>query len=554
MTNNRSKIVKRPSESQRITRKIGRSVVTTVRAKYAAFAQWLINGYGHWWYGASSVGDGRRAQTVYFARARRGFSTPGTHFCLLAENMAEAHSANNVGHVVVTALQQHLSHIDEPTSIDYPELDEVMQKALREVYQHLYENAYGLGNQHGVSLMVAVIYHYQSHRPRLRLFHIGYSRAFLIRRKQLYSLTLPHTQASRLYLQRLLDFAELASHPAHRIPTRWIGQAGRVNPDTRVSPPNQLAHNVTLVTEAIPLSRGDILLFCSHHLAEVVEEQRLVSLTVGRRPPQAAKKLIAHAQQSNGMSAHDLQALVLTWPFAGQWARFVLLRGGALFVSLARATVVIVLLLILFVYMFPSFQTQQFSPRISLGSETSAPLSNPSANNTQSMQNPTATHRSVQTPITSAPPTVESVAVIQASQPTTPTVAPNPSPVPHEPPQPITPEQKEYSHPPNSTYRLPFRWTQVRDAAAGEVYQLRVLQEGTNQFVAGNNPVIDRTTENEFGIEVYQLSGQGWLLWSVRTGTIADGVFTETGAWSEPVKFKIAENSTVPMPTDTRRP
>lgn len=150
----------------------------------------------------------------------------------------------------------------------------------------------------------------------------------MLRRRRVYPLLLPHTKAVDLYQAGSLSLADVATHPAHRTPTRWLGQANPVNPDSKVIQPN--AENrgmITPVNEAVELQRGDVIVLCTSEVPHILEdEQQLYKIVVARRPNKSVGRLLKYIQKHRYNLEHDTQVIVLALPTVGQWVKFSLLR------------------------------------------------------------------------------------------------------------------------------------------------------------------------------------------------------------------------------------
>ena len=174
---------------------------------------------------------------------------------------------------------------------------------------------------------MAAIYQGKEHEEsRLRLFHVGYCRAFLIRKRQRYSLTLPHTEAAGRFLEGEFLLNEFALHPSNQIPTRVVSNKEKINLDSRALPLEAIWQERPIPNNAhLVLEKGDTIVLCTNQFAEAVDEDRFVHLAT--RPPQkAAKALVKAVQRSESYLEKEPHIIVLTWPtfvqrlgFIGSW-------------------------------------------------------------------------------------------------------------------------------------------------------------------------------------------------------------------------------------------
>ena len=122
--------------------------------------------------------------------------------------------------------------------------------------------------------------------PSVAIGHIGDSRAYLIRDRQIRPLTTDHSFVQRLVTEGRVSVDEAKRHPQQNILLRAIGVGEQVPPD------------VTTHT----LSPSDVLLLCTDGLTKMVEEQEMLGLILEHndRPAEACQPLIALANARGG--------------------------------------------------------------------------------------------------------------------------------------------------------------------------------------------------------------------------------------------------------------
>jgi len=121
---------------------------------------------------------------------------------------------------------------------------------------------------------------------RVRLAHVGDSRAYLLREGELRRLTEDHTLVHRMVLEGELTEAEAEVHPHRNILTRVLGVA----PDVEVD---------ELWLDPRP---GDRLLLCSDGLTGMVPDERVAEILRAERDPhRAVERLIREANEAGGV-------------------------------------------------------------------------------------------------------------------------------------------------------------------------------------------------------------------------------------------------------------
>ena len=120
---------------------------------------------------------------------------------------------------------------------------------------------------------------------RLSIAHVGDSRCYLIRNRQIEQLTQDHSLVMEQVRRGLLSKDDEAVHTNQNILTRSLGTE----------------QNVKIDVEEHPLVPGDIVLLCSDGLEkEMDDDQILKVVNETREPAQIVKRLIDNANASGG--------------------------------------------------------------------------------------------------------------------------------------------------------------------------------------------------------------------------------------------------------------
>jgi PPM family protein phosphatase len=155
----------------------------------------------------------------------------------------------------------------------------LIQEANRRVYERAAEDAAKSGM--GTTMTVALL-----EDSRVRIGHVGDSRAYLIRDGELSQLTDDHSLVGELVRSGKLAPEEAESHPQRSVITRVLGTDPDVDVDT-----------ITIETRS-----GDLFLLCSDGLYSMVGNDRILELVERNRRDldAAAKALVAAANKGGG--------------------------------------------------------------------------------------------------------------------------------------------------------------------------------------------------------------------------------------------------------------
>ena len=166
-------------------------------------------------------------------------------------------------------------------------LAEQVQEANRAVFERSQADREVAGM--GTTLTAALV-----EGTKVRLAHVGDSRAYLLRDGELHALTEDHTLVQRMVQQGEITEAEAATHPHRSILTRALGVDGIVEVDEGV----------------VELRDGDRLLLCSDGLTAMVSDRDIEAVLVGTPDPQEAVELLVLAANRAG-GIDNITALIL---------------------------------------------------------------------------------------------------------------------------------------------------------------------------------------------------------------------------------------------------
>ncbi|HEY3264399.1 MAG TPA: Stp1/IreP family PP2C-type Ser/Thr phosphatase [Actinomycetota bacterium] len=158
-------------------------------------------------------------------------------------------------------------------------LAEQVQEANRAVFERSSSDRDVAGM--GTTLTAALI-----DGDRLRLAHVGDSRAYLLRDGELRMITEDHTLVHQMVQQGEITEAEAERHPQRSIVTRALGMDATVTVDEAI----------------VDLRPGDRLLICSDGLTSMVGDDAIAA-HLGREtdPQRAAEALVAEANKGGGV-------------------------------------------------------------------------------------------------------------------------------------------------------------------------------------------------------------------------------------------------------------
>lgn len=156
-----------------------------------------------------------------------------------------------------------------------------LRNAVRDANRVVLERASGDSELSGMGTTLTLL---RIEGPRVRLAHVGDSRAYLLRDGELRQLTDDHTLVNRMVKEGKLTEPEAKIHPHRSILTRALGVDGDLEVDVFT----------------VDVDLGDRLLLCSDGLTSIVSDEEIQSVLAAQPDPQAACDELVEAANRGG--------------------------------------------------------------------------------------------------------------------------------------------------------------------------------------------------------------------------------------------------------------
>ncbi len=132
-------------------------------------------------------------------------------------------------------------------------------------------------------------------KDQLCFAHVGDSRLYLVRGREITKLTRDHTYVGRLLDTGVISSEEAQSHPQKHILTAALGAGTDVKPDCAPEP--------------ILLQAGDVLVLCTDGLWGMMSDAELLSIVTTDDPEKASVALVHRAKERGGPDNITVQIL-----------------------------------------------------------------------------------------------------------------------------------------------------------------------------------------------------------------------------------------------------
>lgn len=206
---------------------------------------------------------------------------------IVADGMGGHAAGDQASRIAVKTIAEILSNYDfsqddvEDETESGMSVEELIRYALQEANEQILLAS--LSNQHlqgmGTTAIVAV-----ENKGSLFVGHIGDSRTYLTREKQISQITEDHSVVQQLVKAGAISEEEAQVHPYKNVITRCLGMQANVEPDT-----------LELV-----LQPGDKVLMCSDGLSNMVSDKQMEEMLNENTPEEACQKLVDLANENGG--------------------------------------------------------------------------------------------------------------------------------------------------------------------------------------------------------------------------------------------------------------
>jgi protein phosphatase len=235
-------------------------------------------------HGATDIGKVRRGNEDYFASEKIGNDE---YLFIVADGMG-GHKAGDIASKLGTVTFIHYYKNLRAKEIPIQEaLSISIQKANATILEKAAVDFRKKGM--GTTFSALVIANYRGY-----MVHVGDSRIYLIRRKQISRLTKDHTFVERMVEEGRITEEEAHNHPQKNILYMSLGARASFEPE---------------ISEPFVVKEGDVFVICSDGLSGMVDDNQIKDYAVSYTPKEIADKLISIANDNGGIDNITIQVI-----------------------------------------------------------------------------------------------------------------------------------------------------------------------------------------------------------------------------------------------------
>ena len=236
--------------------------------------------------GMSDIGKCRKNnEDAYYISAG---DDPAENLYLVADGMGGLNAGEVASSSAIEAFLAHfwkeMKHAESEDVLDL--LTGAMAVANLEVYKK--SNSAREYAEMGTTLVAAAI-----REDKVYVAHVGDSRAYLFRKREMLPLTTDHSYVMELVKLGNITKEEAATHPKRNVITRAVGIKESVEVDTNIH----------------PLKKGDMVLLCSDGLSGMLKDEEMAKILNKRTTLE--KKAAILVEEANKKGGHDNISLIL---------------------------------------------------------------------------------------------------------------------------------------------------------------------------------------------------------------------------------------------------
>jgi PPM family protein phosphatase len=213
---------------------------------------------------------------LFQASDRRQMQQRG-HLVLVCDGMGGARGGREASSIAIEEIAEvyYGSNTDDPRTA----ITQAVKSANSRIYERAQEEQALKGM--GTTTVTAILLENLAY-----IAHIGDSRCYLIRNKEIRQITEDHTVVQKMVKQGLITTEQARTHPESHILSRSVG----VSPDVELD----------LTMDPLELQGGDILVLCSDGLSGQVMDDEILQIAVGNSAQRAVEKMINLAKERGG--------------------------------------------------------------------------------------------------------------------------------------------------------------------------------------------------------------------------------------------------------------
>jgi protein phosphatase len=182
----------------------------------------------------------------------------------------------------------------------------ILENAIHDASQAISAHSAGRDEEEGMGATCACAWIIEN---RLYTAHVGDSRIYLLRGRQIQRLTVDHTWVQEAYEKGIITAEQMRDHPNVHVIRRYLGGIKLPEVDFRLRIDNEESDEESENNQGFHLEPGDTILLCTDGLTDLVWDDEILKVARSKRDIKAAAEALVNL--ANGRGGHDNITVVL---------------------------------------------------------------------------------------------------------------------------------------------------------------------------------------------------------------------------------------------------
>lgn len=205
---------------------------------------------------------------------------------VIADGMGGHAGGQIASELVVSSIVDYIGTAKQEQAQDHYATSTTLSEAIIAGNQAIHQRVKSTPELTGMGTTVVATLFCPAPSPSVIIAHVGDSRAYRIRNRQLEALTVDHSLVQELVSEGHITQAQANTHPKQNVLLRALGATDEQHPDVEIH----------------PLEPHDVLLLCTDGLTKAISEDAILSIVLepGSSPERICEQLIKYANEGGG--------------------------------------------------------------------------------------------------------------------------------------------------------------------------------------------------------------------------------------------------------------
>jgi len=186
----------------------------------------------------------------------------------------------------------------------------ILENAIQEASQAISAHSAGRADEEGMGATCACVWVIED---RLYAAHVGDSRIYLIRGRQVQRITIDHTWVQEAFEKGIITAEQMHDHPNVHVIRRYLGGLKQPAVDLRLRIDDNESDVESENNQGFHLEAGDIILLCSDGLTDLVWDDEILKVIRSKKNLKSAAQALLNMANERG--GHDnITVVILSMP------------------------------------------------------------------------------------------------------------------------------------------------------------------------------------------------------------------------------------------------